>query len=66
MRAEEPRYYELRAPEYDDWYLGRGLHERVERPRHEVYKRYFASEELAGELGGRMLHAGDRFVVVSA
>jgi ubiquinone/menaquinone biosynthesis C-methylase UbiE len=32
MRAEERRYYELRAPEYDDWYLGRGLHEEVERP----------------------------------
>lgn len=32
VRAEERRYYELRAPEYDDWYLGRGLHEAVERP----------------------------------
>jgi ubiquinone/menaquinone biosynthesis C-methylase UbiE len=32
VRAEERRYYELRAPEYDDWYLGRGLHEGVERP----------------------------------
>jgi ubiquinone/menaquinone biosynthesis C-methylase UbiE len=32
VRAEERRYYDLRAPEYDDWYLGRGLHEGVERP----------------------------------
>jgi ubiquinone/menaquinone biosynthesis C-methylase UbiE len=32
VRAEERRYYELRAPEYDDWYLGRGPHEEVERP----------------------------------
>jgi demethylmenaquinone methyltransferase/2-methoxy-6-polyprenyl-1,4-benzoquinol methylase len=32
VRAEERRYYELRAPEYDDWYLGRGAHEGVERP----------------------------------
>lgn len=32
MRAEERRYYDLRAPEYDDWYLGRGRHEGIERP----------------------------------
>ena len=32
MRVEERRYYELRAPEYDDWYLGRGRFEGVERP----------------------------------
>ena len=32
MREAERRYYEQRAPEYDDWYLGRGLHEGVERP----------------------------------
>jgi ubiquinone/menaquinone biosynthesis C-methylase UbiE len=32
VRAEERRYYELRAPEYDDWYLGRGQHEGIERP----------------------------------
>jgi len=25
-------YYERRAPEYDDWYLGTGLHARRERP----------------------------------
>jgi ubiquinone/menaquinone biosynthesis C-methylase UbiE len=40
VRAEERRYYELRAPEYDDWYLGRGRFERVERPGWEA--------ELAG------------------
>jgi ubiquinone/menaquinone biosynthesis C-methylase UbiE len=32
VRAEERRYYELRAPEYDDWYLGRGQFEELERP----------------------------------
>lgn len=32
MRAEERRYYDLRASEYDDWYLGRGLYEPLERP----------------------------------
>jgi ubiquinone/menaquinone biosynthesis C-methylase UbiE len=32
VRAEERRYYELRAPEYDDWYLGRGPFEGMERP----------------------------------
>lgn len=31
MRAEERRYYELRAPEYDDWYLGVGRFEEIER-----------------------------------
>jgi ubiquinone/menaquinone biosynthesis C-methylase UbiE len=32
VRAEERRYYDLRAPEYDDWYLGRGQFEELERP----------------------------------
>jgi demethylmenaquinone methyltransferase/2-methoxy-6-polyprenyl-1,4-benzoquinol methylase len=31
MRPEERRYYELRAPEYDDWYLGHGLYAERER-----------------------------------
>ena len=31
MRAEERRYYDLRAPDYDDWYLGVGRFEDVER-----------------------------------
>lgn len=34
---------------------------------YEVYKRYFDAEDLAGELGGgRILHAGDWFVMVSS
>jgi ubiquinone/menaquinone biosynthesis C-methylase UbiE len=32
VRAEERRYYDLRAPEYDDWYIGRGPFEGMERP----------------------------------
>jgi demethylmenaquinone methyltransferase/2-methoxy-6-polyprenyl-1,4-benzoquinol methylase len=32
VRAEERRYYDLRAPEYDDWYLGVGRFEETERP----------------------------------
>lgn len=31
VRAEERRYYDLRAPEYDNWYLGLGQFEGVER-----------------------------------
>jgi hypothetical protein len=35
--------------------------------RYRVYKRYFDAEELARELGrGRVLHAGDWFVMVAA
>lgn len=35
--------------------------------RHQVYKRYFDPSELAAELGGgRVLHAGDWFVMVAA
>ena len=32
MRAEERRYYDLRAPEYDEWYLGVGRFDGIERP----------------------------------
>ena len=32
MRAAERRYYDRRAPEYDDWYLGRGRFAGLERP----------------------------------
>lgn len=32
MRDAERRYYERRAPEYDDWYLGTGLFAARERP----------------------------------
>jgi ubiquinone/menaquinone biosynthesis C-methylase UbiE len=31
MQPEEREYYAKRAGEYDDWYLGRGLFEGVER-----------------------------------
>jgi ubiquinone/menaquinone biosynthesis C-methylase UbiE len=31
VRAEERRYYDLRAPEYDEWYLGVGRFEGIER-----------------------------------
>ncbi len=43
MRAEERRYYDLRAPEYDEWYLGVGRFEGIERPGWD--------EELAGLFG---------------
>jgi ubiquinone/menaquinone biosynthesis C-methylase UbiE len=32
MRASEKAYYERRAPEYDDWWLGTGLFAQRERP----------------------------------
>jgi demethylmenaquinone methyltransferase/2-methoxy-6-polyprenyl-1,4-benzoquinol methylase len=32
MRPEERRYYDLRAPDYDDWYLGRGPFAARDRP----------------------------------
>jgi ubiquinone/menaquinone biosynthesis C-methylase UbiE len=32
VRAGEKRYYELRAPEYDDWWLGTGLFADRDRP----------------------------------
>jgi demethylmenaquinone methyltransferase/2-methoxy-6-polyprenyl-1,4-benzoquinol methylase len=32
VNPEERRYYDLRAPEYDDWYLGRGPFAGRERP----------------------------------
>jgi len=32
MDAAMRSYYEQRAPEYDDWWLGRGLFERRDRP----------------------------------
>jgi ubiquinone/menaquinone biosynthesis C-methylase UbiE len=32
MRVEERRYYDERAKEYDDWYLGRGLYAEIDRP----------------------------------
>jgi ubiquinone/menaquinone biosynthesis C-methylase UbiE len=32
MRAEERLYYDRRAAEYDDWYLGQGLYADYDRP----------------------------------
>jgi ubiquinone/menaquinone biosynthesis C-methylase UbiE len=32
VEESERRYYDRRAPEYDDWYLGRGAHAGVHRP----------------------------------
>jgi ubiquinone/menaquinone biosynthesis C-methylase UbiE len=50
-------------------HAGEEWQERVlnDGSRHRVYKRYFDAEELARELGcGRILHAGDWFVMVAA
>ena len=56
MRAEERTYYERRAPEYDDWYLGRGRYADRERPGWEDETR--AIEALvAGLPPGRVLDA---------
>ena len=40
-------YYDQRAPEYDDWWLGQGLHEAVDRPGWDD-----EVEELAGVIAG--------------
>jgi ubiquinone/menaquinone biosynthesis C-methylase UbiE len=42
------QYYDARAPEYDDWYLGQGLFERRERPEWEEAVR--ALEEALAHL----------------
>jgi demethylmenaquinone methyltransferase/2-methoxy-6-polyprenyl-1,4-benzoquinol methylase len=42
-------YYERRAPEYDDWYLGRGLFEERERPG--WHEELAAIVRLVGSLG---------------
>ena len=34
--------------------------------RHRVYKRFFTPDELAGEVGGSVVHAGHWFVIVTA
>jgi hypothetical protein len=63
MRA----YYEQRAAEYDDWWLGRGVFAGRERPGwdDEVAAVLDAVRGLA-PARGRVLHAGDRFVMVAA
>ena len=45
MKETEKAYYEKRAPEYDDWYLGTGLYAGRERPGWET-----ELEELSGVL----------------
>ena len=40
-------YYDRRAPEYDDWWLGQGLHQGVDRPGWDD-----EVEELAGVIAG--------------
>jgi ubiquinone/menaquinone biosynthesis C-methylase UbiE len=40
-------YYDQRAPEYDDWWLGQGLHEALERPGWDD-----EVKELAGVIAG--------------
>ncbi len=32
MEEHERRYYDVRAPEYDDWYRGEGVHAERDRP----------------------------------
>ena len=56
MEEHERRYYELRGPEYDDWYRGVGLHAARERPGwHEETRRL---EALVASLeGDRVLDA---------
>lgn len=47
-------YYDIRAPEYDDWYLGRGLFAERDRPRWDAeLARLF--EVIAGLPPGRTL-----------
>lgn len=46
MKETEKAYYEKRAPEYDDWYLGTGLYAARERPGWDTER-----EELSRMLG---------------
>jgi ubiquinone/menaquinone biosynthesis C-methylase UbiE len=50
VEEHERRYYDLRAPEYDDWYLGDGLHATRDRPGWHQETR--ALEALVADLGG--------------
>ncbi len=56
MNREERRYYDLRAPEYDDWYLGRGPFADRDRPGWDEETRRLA-EVVAGLPAGRVLDA---------
>jgi hypothetical protein len=66
-----PSYYDRRAPEYDDWYLGEGLCAGRERDRFDEelarvqYQRWFTPERLLEDFGGGdVLLAGEWFVVL--
>lgn len=56
MNREERRYYDLRAPEYDDWYLGRGPFADRDRPGWDQETRRLA-EVVADLPAGRVLDA---------
>lgn len=56
MNREERRYYHLRAPEYDDWYLGRGPFANRERPGWDDETARLG-EVVAGLPRGRVLDA---------
>ena len=56
MNPEERRYYDLRAPEYDDWYLGRGPFADRDRPGWDEETGRLA-ELVAGLPAGRVLDA---------
>ena len=56
MNREERRYYDLRAPEYDDWYLGRGPFADRDRPGWDEETRRLA-DIVAGLPAGHVLDA---------
>ena len=56
MRAEERRYYDRRAREYDDWYLARGLYADLDRPGWEGETQRL-EDFVAGLPPGRILDA---------
>lgn len=67
-------YYDTRAPEYDEWYLGIGRFAAFERDGSSHFyghleeadrARFLDGQGLAAELGGGdVLHDGDWFVMV--
>jgi demethylmenaquinone methyltransferase/2-methoxy-6-polyprenyl-1,4-benzoquinol methylase len=56
VNRAERRYYDLRAPEYDDWYLGRGPFAERERPGWDDETAWLA-EIVAGLPARRVLDA---------
>jgi len=57
VNLEERRYYDRRAGEYDDWYLGRGLYADRERPEWDAETRRL-ERFVAGLPEGSVLDAG--------